>query len=132
MASQACRLLRLWNRIPGSDDEGGIDQVLLEDWIKEARAKAREIGRGAIADIQIGQMLATSPKGSDGIWPAEPVRAVIELFRSEELESGFRTGKYNLRGVPTRLREKEGVSSSRMRSSTADGPRQRRLTRLGP
>lgn len=104
MATQAYRLLRLWDRIPGADDDDGhIDPARLEDWIRAARAGAHKRGRGAIADIQIGTMLSASPKGADGVWPAEPVRAVMELFRSDGIEAGFRTGRYNRRGVTTRM-----------------------------
>jgi len=47
-------------------------------------------------------MLSASPIGSDGNWPAEPVREVIDLFRSKPMIEGFRIGKSNRRGVTTR------------------------------
>jgi transcriptional regulator with XRE-family HTH domain len=102
VATQAYRLLELWNQIPGTRDEGTIDGEALEAWIKEARALAKAAGREDIADSRIGNMLSASPVGSDGNWPAEPVREVIDLFRSKPMIEGFQIGKSNRRGVTTR------------------------------
>ncbi len=102
IASQAWRLLDMWNRIPGTGDDGSIDAKLLEDWVKQARQLAKAAGRQDVADSRIGNMLSSSPIGSDGNWPAEPVRHVIDLFRSKAMISGFLVGKLNRRGVTSR------------------------------
>lgn len=102
VASQAYRLLELWNRIPGTRDDGTIATEALELWIKEARTLAKAVGREDVADSRIGNMLSASPIGSDGNWPAEPVREVIDLFRSKRMIEGFRIGKSNRRGVTSR------------------------------
>jgi hypothetical protein len=75
---------------------------VLEAWVKEARSLAKDVGREDIADDRIGQMLSASPVGADGNWPAEPVREVLDLFRSKPMLDGFQTGKRNRRGVTTR------------------------------
>jgi transcriptional regulator with XRE-family HTH domain len=103
VATQAYRLLELWNQIPGTRDDGKIDGEALEAWIKEARALAKAAGREDIADSRIGNMLSASPMGSDGNWPAEAVREVIDLFRSKPMIEGFQIGKSNRRGVTTRM-----------------------------
>jgi hypothetical protein len=103
MATQAYRLLELWNRIPGTRDDGTLDGEILELWIKEARALAKAAGREDIADSRIGNMLSASPIGADGNWPTEPIREVIDLFRSKPMIDGFRIGKSNRRGVTTRM-----------------------------
>jgi transcriptional regulator with XRE-family HTH domain len=102
VAHQAYRLLSLWNRLPGSREDGTIDGKVLEAWIKEARSLAKTAGREGIADSKIGEMLSASPLGADSNWPAEPVRDVIELFHSKSLIEGFWVGKVNRRGVTTR------------------------------
>jgi hypothetical protein len=102
VATQAYRLLELWNRIPGAQDDGTIDGAVLEAWIKEARILAKAAGREDIADSRIGHMLSASPMGTDGAWPAEPVRDVLDLFRSKRMIEGFEIGKANRRGVTTR------------------------------
>jgi transcriptional regulator with XRE-family HTH domain len=103
IATQAYRLLELWNRLPGTRDDGTIDGAVLEAWIKEARTLAKAAGREDIADSRIGNMLSASPMGGDGAWPAEPVREVLDLFRSKSMLEGFRVGKSNRRGVTTRM-----------------------------
>ncbi len=64
---------------------------------------AKAAGREDIADSRIGNMLSVSPIGADGAWPAEPVREVIDLFRSKVMINGFSVGKSNRRGVTTRM-----------------------------
>jgi transcriptional regulator with XRE-family HTH domain len=103
IAKQAYRLLDLWDHIPGTDETGHIDAVVLEGWITQARRLAKAVGREKIADIKIGRMLSASPVGADGAWPAEPVRQVLDLFRSPDMLNGFAIGKQNRRGVTTRM-----------------------------
>jgi hypothetical protein len=103
VATQAYRLLELWNRIPGLCDDGTIDGDVLERWIKEARSLAKMAGREDIADSRIGNMLSASPPGADGAWPAEPVREVLDFFRSKAMLEGFTVGKSNRRGVTSRM-----------------------------
>lgn len=103
VATQAYRLLSLWNHLPGTRDDGTFDEKALEAWIKDARSLAKAAGREDIADIKIGEMLSASPMGADGAWPAEPVREVLDLFRSTAMLDGFRVGKSNRRGATIRM-----------------------------
>ncbi|AUW47192.1 hypothetical protein CUJ84_pRLN3000054 (plasmid) [Rhizobium leguminosarum] len=103
LAHKAFDLLRLWNVVPGTTDDGGIDQTTLEGWVREARRLARSAGREDIADQKIGEILACSGNGKDGVWPAEAVREVIETVRSGHVDTGLMIGRRNLRGVTTRL-----------------------------
>ncbi len=103
IASQAYRLLSLWNRLPGTREDGTLDGEVLETWIKQARALAKSVGREDIADSKIGEMLSASPIGADGNWPAEPVREVLDLFRSKPMLNSFQVGRRNRRGVTTRM-----------------------------
>lgn len=103
VASQAYRLLSLWNRLPGTREDGTIDGGVLEAWVKDARLLAKAAGREDIADSKIGEMLSASPIGVDGAWPAEPVREVLDLFHSKPMLDGFQVGKSNRRGVTSRM-----------------------------
>jgi transcriptional regulator with XRE-family HTH domain len=103
IASRAFNLLHLWNRVPGTMPDGHIDGAELEKWVRETRKLAAAVGRAEIADQKIGEALSASPMDADGIWPAVPVRDVIEITRSKDLEVGFAIGLYNRRGVTTRL-----------------------------
>jgi hypothetical protein len=97
----AYELLSGWRRPPGLND-GLIDAAHLDGWVDEARRRLAESNRAAIGDQLIGQVLSGSPVGSDGAWPAEPVREVIERLKTDDLEAGLHMGRFNQRGVTTR------------------------------
>lgn len=96
------QVLNHWRRLPGLSDDGTIDGEYLARWVEEARMFLRAEGLGDIADTQIGEVLASSPDGSDGMWPAEEVRNLLEDAKSRDLEKGMATGRYNRRGGTTR------------------------------
>jgi hypothetical protein len=100
IALQAFDVLREWSRVPGSDGE--IGAAALEAWVKEARRLCAQIGRGKIGDQQIGQILSAARRRDNEPWPPEPVREIIAICRSRDLELGFEIGVYNSRGVTTR------------------------------
>lgn len=102
IARQAYNLLRAWRRIPGTTEDCILDPAALEVWVREARILAVQGGRDTIADHQIGQVLANAPRDSEGIWPAIPVRDLIEITRSQELERGVFIGVRSSRGVTSR------------------------------
>jgi len=99
---QAYDLLRTWRRLPGTTDDGVMESAALETWVKEARIRAAQVGREAVADYCIGQVLAHAPRDPEGIWPPVPVRDLIEITRSHDLEQGLHVGVHNSRGVTTR------------------------------
>ncbi len=102
IASQAYDLLNSWRHLPGMADNGVLDVAALEAWVKEVRILCAKVGRGEIGDHHIGQVLATAPPAADGVWPAIPVRDVIEITRSRGLERGIIIGVYNSRGATSR------------------------------
>ena len=77
--------------------------------MKHARIEAAQVGREAIAVHQIGQVLAYAPRDPEGIWPAIPVRELIEITRSHELERGLIVGVRNSRGVTSRAMNDGGT-----------------------
>lgn len=95
------RLLQSWNAIPGTRDDGSIDEEALWQWVQEARAKCTDLDRREAGERMIGVMLATAPVGGDGIWPSEEVRSIIEEAWSRNLESGISMGVGNRRGFVT-------------------------------
>ncbi len=100
-AFNAYAILSAWRAIPGTT-ASGIDEEQLMDWIRQARNLLGESGRRDIGDQQIGQMLSASPPGSDGAWPHESVRNVIEAIEGQHIIIGFRIGTFNARGVTSR------------------------------
>ncbi len=102
-AKHAFRLLKNWNGIPGAREDGSIDGDFLSSWIYEARKLARDKGLGTITDQEIGKVLSFAPTGTDGHWPREEIRRVLEkLTKSSDIERGFMLGRFNQRGVVTK------------------------------
>ena len=102
LASRAYQLLWAWQTPPGLTQKGDLDAALLNQWIGRARELAAAAGRAELADIQIGGVMAYVPAGSDGIWPAEPLRDLIESLQSEEFDRGIIIGVANARGITSR------------------------------
>jgi hypothetical protein len=96
---QADELLRNWHIVPGTTEEGALDQGKLDAWVSEARVATTARGRARSADRCIGRVLAASPEGADGAWPHEAVRTVIDRLDSDDVDEAFRSQVINSRGV---------------------------------
>jgi hypothetical protein len=101
-ATQAWWVLREWKGFPGRNEDDSLDAHAMENWVKAARLALSEADRSDIGDELIGQSFAYSPVGDDGAWPAEPVRDLLEVIGSRELENGIALGKLNSRGITSR------------------------------
>ncbi|MCP4035944.1 MAG: hypothetical protein GY733_03330 [bacterium] len=108
LSSRAYRLLHSFRQVPGAQADGGIDAAALKEWALKARQELAGKDLLPIGDQMIGQSLSASPVGSDGAWPHEAVRELIEEVRSEDLETGITIGKFNSRGVVSRSIEGGG------------------------
>jgi len=95
-------ILYHWQRLPGLRDDGTIDGEHLTKWINDVRTRLNADGNERDYDSQIGEVLASSPDGKDGMWPAEEVRDLLEALRNPKLEAGLFKGRLNRRGVTTR------------------------------
>lgn len=102
LASAAYSLLTSASRIPGTQPDGTIKRKNLKKWVHEARVLASRYGRAEIGDEMIGRLLSHCPEGTDGIWPCEPVREVIEEVASVEIGTGMAVGLGNARGMVMR------------------------------
>jgi len=100
-AEIAFELLDTVSVLPGSEGTS-INSGKLNEWVDQARKMLIEIGRLKIGDNHIGIYLSRCPEGSDGIWPHETVRGVIERVRSVDLDRGIQIGRYNSRGITSR------------------------------
>ncbi len=101
-ARLAYELLESWRSVPGLKEDGSVDLDILSRWVDEARKTTHAAGRGTVTDLRIGQVLASSPKGSDDAWPDIAVRDLIDDLGEENIERGFEMGVYNSRGTFSR------------------------------
>jgi hypothetical protein len=102
-AHVAWQLLESWKQMPGVKEDGSVDVEALQVWVTGVRKLAAECSRSKIADIYIGHMLSFSPIDSDGVWPHQAVRDLIEELENTYIESGWRTQIFNSRGATVRL-----------------------------
>jgi hypothetical protein len=100
--SLAFKLINSWHICPGENSDGTLDKEVLMNWVSEAHTELHNLGRGDIGDQQIGQALAESPQGADGVYPHEYVREVIDELSNQQIERGFEVRVFNNRGVTTR------------------------------
>lgn len=95
-------LLESWVGIPGAESAGTIDGNALRTWIVGARKICAANGRIEICDEKIGEQLSCASADSDGMWPCQTVREVLETVASDEIMQGFNTGVLNQRGATCR------------------------------
>ncbi len=101
MARRGYELLDSWRVVPGVEEDS-VDSDVLESWVAEARELLREADRSEIGEQRIGHILRYAPKGSDGLWPHEAVRDLLEEIESRDVETGLAIELRNSRGVTTR------------------------------
>lgn len=102
LARHAWWVLHHWRELPGARDDGTVDGDHLARWVREARLALAEAERADIGDEEVGRVLAASPPGMDRVWPAEPVRDLIDSIGSRHLETGLHVGRVNDRGITSR------------------------------
>ena len=102
LAANAYRLLREWRMVPGTNDDGVVEQEGLESWLRDVRARLGDTGHLELGELQIGEVYAHSPSESDGTFPARAIRNVLEAAPNDRFEQGFIIGLHNKRGVTSR------------------------------
>jgi hypothetical protein len=98
----AWSVLHHWRRPPGTREDGTLDGEHLKQWIAVARELFAERKRTRIGDSQLGELFSGVFPGEDGVWPAEPVRELIEGLQSEPFDDGLFVGRMNSRGITMR------------------------------
>lgn len=108
-AEAAYELLHRFRSLPGRASNGTLDAAELAAWVRKARELAIVADRVEVADEVIGELLAHSPVGEDGMWPHPAIRNLIEEIASKDLEQGIMIGIHNKRGVTTRGTDEGGA-----------------------
>lgn len=98
-ASSAYRLLSSIKIVPGQTGND-VDEGQATAWSLEVKKLVTEADRLRIGEQYIGHVLAHSPMDpADGGWPHRAIRAVIEKVSSEDVETGIRIERHNMRGA---------------------------------
>lgn len=108
LAKNARAILDAWRSIPGSKEDGTIDDKALSIWVRTARAKCASSKHVTGGDLQIAFMLAHSPSDSDGLWPHTAVRSIIENLDNDIINRHIPIEIYNGRGVVSRNPDEGG------------------------
>lgn len=101
-ANQAWSILHDWKPFARTPANQMLSPERLRSIVERIRTLAAERRHSGIVDDHLGKALASAPAGTDGVWPHESVRAVLEAYPSEALMDGFVVGRRNLRGITTR------------------------------
>ncbi|MFI5394128.1 MAG: hypothetical protein ACHQ9S_01220 [Candidatus Binatia bacterium] len=107
-AQTAWQVLHHCRRQPGTQPDGTIDRDAFVRFIDEARELCRQADRLRACDSTLGQILAHAPADSDGVWPFEPARDVLDRPELEDMRHGFQIGVSNKRGATMRAYDEGG------------------------
>ncbi len=102
LARFAHDLFEQFRTIPGTKDDGTIDEKKLNAWIDCVRQLAQGGDRLSVCDIQVGRLLSNCPvpEGLDA--NSHVVLSAMERIGSEELFRGYHCGVRSNRGVTIR------------------------------
>lgn len=84
---------------PGETSDDSIDAEAMRRWIRTADELAGQWGYGEIHRDYLGRMLAWAPAGTDGLWPAEPIRDWLEEQTDSVVIHAMAAGRWNQRGA---------------------------------
>lgn len=130
LATNAYKLLTVWKRCPGMQDDESFSAEAFNAWINEARKLTEESGHAEIAQIQIGHVLTCAPPDPDGLWIHNAVAAALNFRDTGEMRSGFTTQLFNDRGVYGFTHGQEERKLARVNRDKADLLDSKGYTRL--
>ena len=82
-----------------AEKEGSVEKEALLVWIKAFEQGLKRNNQIRLFKYLLGHLLALSPAGKDGFYPAEAVREAIEIYGDESLENEYVITTCNMRGV---------------------------------
>jgi hypothetical protein len=100
-ANAAYALLESFRTPPGFK-EGEMDWTALEEWVGSARSLLLQSDRQAVGEQEIGKLLFHCIKISPASFPPPRLNALLEKWRSKDIESGISIECFNDRGITSR------------------------------
>ncbi|MCY4384289.1 MAG: hypothetical protein OXE44_14185 [Nitrospinae bacterium] len=89
-------------RQPGTAENGEVNPYHFASFIEQTRELCEQSGLLEVCDSTIGGILARGSEGSDGVFPFEPARDVLDRIEFGKMRNGFHLGCLNKRGVVSR------------------------------
>lgn len=117
IAETAWHILEHCRRQPGTQSDGTIDRDAFIRFIEESRELAREANRLQECDKTLGRILAYAPADSDGVWPFNPARDVLDRQELEDMRRGFQIGVLNNRDITMRGPDEGGEQERQLADS---------------
>jgi hypothetical protein len=123
-ATNAYRLLRSWQRPPGSSEDGALDEAELERWLSAVRDECQRTGHLEMAMMMLGHSLAHSPVDPAGLWIHRAAARALDGKAASDMRDGFLTEIINSRGAhyvdPTGAPEEALASQYRERGEAVE------------
>lgn len=104
--------LRTPKSLPWVNTDNTLDTKKLRDWVAKVRQIAKKEKMSGVVDRRIGTGLSHSRISSDSIIPEFAICDIMRDHDSRDMYEGFRTGRYNSRGVTTGDRDNQGFTSA--------------------
>jgi len=82
-----------------AEENGYVDEEKLFEWIKRFDELLKKNKQNSIRGMVLGRLLSYSPAGSDGFFPCEAVRKVIEVSNDQRMLFDYRIAVENNRGA---------------------------------
>jgi len=121
VATNAWHLLHEWRRVPGTDQNGGINKKGLDAWIVAVEGACSESGHYDVAQICIGHVLRYSPPDPGGLWIHKAVAEILDRMCAANVRQGYECEWFNSRGV-------HGYTHGNEERKIAEGFRQNALS----
>jgi hypothetical protein len=88
-AANAMALLGSVTDLPGLGAGKTVDPAALAGWVNAVLDLGAAAGRRDVVAFHIGHVLGNAPLGTDGIWPCDEVRQVLQDISDDNLEEGL-------------------------------------------
>ncbi len=100
VANNARQLIKKFVRLPGSKDDGSLDETEFRSWIKTTRELAGQKGYRKTCEHRVGELLLHSPVDAAGFWPCAAVCRLLSDDSSDDMNRGFTLAIFNNQGWP--------------------------------
>ncbi|MHB1678130.1 MAG: hypothetical protein ACYCSS_11450 [Sulfuriferula sp.] len=99
IATNAWRLLEIWELPPGTQPDGTFLSEAFNQWLQEVKQRCAESGHLDVALTCVGRVLFYSPPDSQDLWIDRAVAKALNAKDADAMRNGYSTKVYNSRGA---------------------------------